>query len=357
MNELLSNHWYLALPTNKLKKNKMLSLEIFAEPVLFFRKSNNEVSAIRDICPHRGIPLKYGQMVHDMVECPYHGWKFDGAGVCREIPSLTSEQKLDCSKIKIKSYPVKEQFGGIWIFIGDSAHDNGPQPPVLEGFSLDVQPQICQVAEFDCHIDHAVIGLMDPAHGPYIHQSWFWRSSKSAYEKHKKFGPVDYGFRMQRHQPSKNSKAYKLLGGDPTTEITFTLPANRIEHIKVGKRNFFALSGLMPISQNRTQIIQMSFWDIPWLSLAKPLVKSFSHAFLGQDIAAVSKQQEGLKYDPSLMLIHDADTQAKWYYALKKEWIEFNQLQSKALNKTVTSNEVKRVFQNPVRDTVLSWKS
>lgn len=345
MNELLKNHWYLALPSRKLKPNKLHSLVIFSEPILFFRSSGGEVSAVRDICPHRGIPLKYGRIVNDLIECPYHGWKFDGGGICREIPSLTSGQKLDCTKIKVKSFPVKEQFGGIWIFIGDPDFNQAdcPQPPILTGFATDVQPQICQVEEFNCHIDHAVIGLMDPAHGPYVHKSWFWRSTNSAYEKRKEFGPVEFGFKMKRHQPSKNSKAYKLLGGEPTTEITFRLPGSRIEHIKVGSRNFYAVTGLMPISANRTQIIQMSFWDIPWLGVAKPVIKAFSHAFLGQDIDAVNKQQEGLKYDPNLMLINDADTQAKWYFALKKEWAE--------------ATVLKRSFVNPVPDVTLSWKS
>lgn len=343
--ELLKNHWYAALPTQKLKQGKMQSMEIFGEPVLFFRNAADEVSAIKDICPHRGIPFRYGQMVGDLVECPYHGWKFDGAGVCREIPSLTSEQKLDCTKIRVKSYPVKEQFGIIWIFIGDSNFEQSkcPQPPVLEGFAKDAVPNITQVEIFNCHIDHAVIGLMDPAHGPYVHKSWFWRSAKSTYEKHKNFGPVSYGFQMKRHQPSKNSKAYKILGGQPTTEITFRIPGTRVEHVKVGEKSFYAVTGLMPLNQNQTQIIQMSFWNMSWLNLMKPVVRAFSHKFLWQDIDAVTKQQEGLKYDPSLMLINDADTQAKWYYALKKEWTE--------------SVETKREFNNPVKDVTLSWRS
>ncbi len=345
MTEILTNHWYMALPSSKLKPNKMASVEIKAEPVLFFRTSTGLVSAIRDICPHRGIPFRFGQIVNDMVECHYHGWKFDSQGVCQEIPSLTSEQKLDCTKIKVKSYPVKEIHGGIWIFIGDVGYDPmlAPQPPQLPGISLTVVPQLCEVVEFPCHIDHAVIGLMDPAHGPYVHQSWFWRSSKSAYEKRKKFAPVTYGFQMKRHEPSKNSKAYRLLGGEPTTEITFRLPGTRVEHVQVGKRSFYSLTALMPISENRTQVIQMAFWNIPWLSLAKPLVKSFGHTFLGQDLTAVTKQQEGLKFDPSLMLINDADTQAKWYYSLKKEW-------------TGHLSE-KREFKNPVPETELSWRS
>jgi hypothetical protein len=100
---------------------------------------------------------------------------------------------------------------------------------------------------------------------------------------------------------------------------------------------------LMPISEKRTQVLQMAFWNIPWLGLAKPFVKKFGHVFLRQDLEAVTKQQEGLKYDPSLMLINDADTQAKWYFALKKEWNE--------------SIEQKREFKNPVNASTLSWRS
>lgn len=342
---LLKNHWYLALPSSKLKKNKLFSMEIMGDPVLFFRKSEGVVEAIRDICPHRGIPLKFGRLVNDQVECLYHGWKFDGNGVCREIPSLTSAQKLDCTKIKIKAYPIIEQYGGIWIFLGDEEFDRikSPLPPLFEDIPIHAQPQITEIVEFPCHIDHAVIGLMDPAHGPYVHRSWFWRSSKSSYEKHKNFGPVDYGFRMKRHEPSKNSKAYKLLGGAPTTEISFRLPGTRIEHIKVGSRSFYSLTALMPLSENRTQVLQMAFWNISWLWLIKPLIKQFGHLFLGQDLEVVTKQQAGLKYDPNLMLINDSDTQAKWYFSLKKEWQDcFFE---------------KRDFKNPVQETILSWKS
>lgn len=345
MKNILKNHWYLAVPSQKLKKNKMLALEIMQEPILFFRKSDGAVEAIRDICPHRGIPFHFGRLVNDQVECPYHGWKFDGAGVCREIPSLTSEQKLDCTKIKIKSYPIIERHGGIWVFVGDAQFDQvlAPLPPLFADIPETAQPQITQVVEFPCHIDHAVIGLMDPAHGPYVHQSWFWRSSKSSYEKRKNFGPVEFGFRMKRHEPSKNSRAYKILGGAPTTEITFCLPGTRVEHIKVGARSFYSLTALMPITENRTQVVQMAFWNIPWISLLKPFVNQFGKVFLGQDLDAVTKQQEGLKHDPTLMLINDADTQAKWYYSLKKEW-----------NESQTQN---RAFKNPVPDTTLSWRS
>jgi len=36
---------------------------------------------------------------------------------------------------------------------------------------------------FHCGIDHAVIGLMDPAHGPYVHAHWWWRKTPAGERK------------------------------------------------------------------------------------------------------------------------------------------------------------------------------
>lgn len=345
--EVLRNVWYACALSSDVKTGGMKSLILDGEPLVLARMSNNEVFAIRDICPHRGIPFSYGRMVKDQVECPYHGWKFNSQGVCTEIPSLCEGQDLDCSKIKVKKYPTIEKQGLIWIFLADKDaeldQNTIPQPPTLPTLPLNARPQIIEHALFPCHIDHAVIGLMDPAHGPYVHQSWFWRSERSSYEKKKTFAPVKHGFQMVRHAPSKNSKMYKILGGVPSTEITFTLPSVRVEHIKVGDKNVYNLTALCPIGPMQTMVYSLLYWDMPWLSLIKPALKSFAHKFLYQDLDAVRKQQEGLKYDPSLMLIKDADTQAKWYYALKAEWGKHQQ--------------EKRSFANPVKETELRWRS
>ena len=341
----LKNVWYVALPSSELKQGEVQSRKIMNEPIAFFRDSKGQASAIRDICPHRGIPFSYGRVVGDTVECPYHGWKFDGTGMCTEIPSLCPDQDLNPNKIKVRHYPVLENQGLIWVFVGDKDADTSVSPniPLMKAFPSDVKPKLTYVVNFPCHVDHAVIGLMDPAHGPYVHKSWFWRSEKTMLEKRKKFAPVPYGFQMVRHQPSKNSKAYKILGGTPTTEITFTLPCVRVEHIEVGKRNFYSYTALTPVDENNTRVTQLAYWDIPWLTLIKPAIHQFSKNFLGQDMDAVTKQQEGLKYDPSLMLIKDADTQAKWYYALKTE---FHEHQQQA-----------REFQHPVKEAELRWRS
>lgn len=345
--EILKNVWYGSALSSELPKGKMKSLVLAGEPVVLARGQDGLVYALKDICPHRGIPFSFGRMVGNQVECPYHGWKFNSGGVCTEIPSLCSDQKLDSTKIKVKKYPVIENQGVIWIYLADKekplAPELAPQPPIMHQLPGTAAPEIIEQAMFPCHIDHAVIGLMDPAHGPYVHKSWFWRSEKSSHEKAKKFAPVPYGFQMVRHQPSKNSKAYKILGGQPTTEITFQIPGVRVEHIQVGQKNVYSLTILSPVGPMQTKVYSLLYWDMSWLYVVKPIVKAFAKRFLHQDVEAVSKQQVGLQYDPSLMLIKDADTQAKWYYSLKSEW---HQHQSES-----------REFKNPVQESVLRWRS
>jgi len=176
-----------------------------------------------------------------------------------------------------------------------------------------------------------------------VHQQWWWRSSTSQHEKAKAFEPRPFGFAMVRHAPSKNSRAYRLLGGAPETEIVFRLPGLRWEHVKVGQRQVLALTCLTPIAESKTRITQV-IWSDHWaFTLLKPFVRAGARRFLHQDGDMVNLQNEGLRYDPPLIWIDDADRQAKWYQALKREW--------------TASRRDGRAFVNPVEPAVLRWRS
>jgi len=319
-NIFLRNLWYYALPAASLKTGKMLSKVLLGEPVLFCRGNDGIVFAVRDVCPHRGIPLSYGQFDGKEIECCYHGWRFNSAGTCTCIPSLVGHEGIEPENIKVRSYPVREAQGGIWIFMEDPKNKviELPSLPTVPDIAVNERPFILEKMSFPCHIDHAVIGLMDPAHGPFIHTSWWWRARHSIHEKSKPFGPSHLGFTMKRHKPSSNSFAYKLLGGTPETEISFQLPGVRIEHIRAGKHVVGNLTCVTPISETETEITHSIYTTIGWLHLLAPILKIFAHRFLSQDREVVVMQQDGLKYEQNLMLIRDADTQARWYQQLKK---------------------------------------
>lgn len=335
----LRDIWYHAAVSSSVPAGRLKSIMLCGEPVVLARGADGAAYALRDICPHRGIPLSDGRMVGCEVECCYHGWKFNSTGQCTDIPSLTKDQAFDLNKVKVKRYPLREVAGQIFVWLGESE----PDEALLPHMPLASAPQMTEAMEFPCFIDHAVVGLMDPAHGPFVHQSWWWRSSRSIHEKAKAFGPAPYGFAMLRHKPSSNSKAYKILGGTPETEIRFQLPGIRIEHIVIGAHQVVNFTAVTPLDARRTQITNSFYWTLPWLSMLRPIARPFVKKFLGQDMRVVEQQQRGLAHNPPLLLIKDADTMARWYYQLKAEYQR--------------SREEKRAFENPVKEQVLKWRS
>ncbi len=346
--------WYFAALARDVAAGSMKRHELLGEPVLIGRTRAGRLFAMRDICPHRAAPLSAGRIVDkgdsggdgaETVECPYHGWRFRTDGVCAAIPSLVDDQAFEAERIRVRSHPVAESQGLVFVFLrSDPRSDAEPDhpPPTFPGV-VGGDAKLVEAMDFDSHIDHAVVGLMDPAHGPYVHQQWWWRSEHSMHEKSKRFEPRDLGFAMVRHAPSSNSRAYRILGGAPATEITFRLPGYRWEHIQVGERQVLALTCLTPVTETKTRITQI-FWSDHWVfGIAKPFLRMGVVAFLKQDGGMVNLQNEGLRYDPALIWIDDADTQAKWYQQLKREWTK--------------SRSEGRGFVNPVKAATLRWKS
>lgn len=346
----LTDIWYFAALSGELRAGKLARYEILGEPVLLGRSPQGQLFALRDICPHRAAPLSAGRFAQEAggtpsVECPYHGWRFGADGGCTAIPSLVDDQAMDVSRIRLRRYPVAESQGLVFVWMADETRrDAEPTepPPTFPGV-VGGAPKLVDRMSFDAHIDHAVVGLMDPAHGPYVHQQWWWRSAKSQHEKAKRFEPREAGFAMVRHEPSKNSRAYAVLGGEPLTEITFRLPGLRWEHVTVGRRQVLSLTCLTPIHETSTRITQVIWSDHPAFVLLKPLIAAGARAFLRQDGEMVNLQNQGLKYDPSLLWVDDADRQAKWYQQLKREW--------------TASRRQGRAFVNPVEPVTLRWRS
>ena len=322
----LWDFWYPAVRSSDISGQKLVTAMLLEVPLVLGRTSEGKAFAMRDSCPHRGIPLSYGRLDGKVLECCYHGWRFDAcSGRCVEIPSLTSQDKLKVERIFTGHFPCEERDGYVWVYMSGSATslpETVPAAPAL-AVSGDKYKIIHLSCELPSHVDQGIIGLMDPAHGPFVHQSWFWRKRASIHEKAKQFEPIPNGFRMSPHQPSANSAPYRLLakmtGESVTTTIDFVLPNLRTEIDRSGKLWFSSRATVTPVRRDLCRIDFVAAWNLP---IPVAIFRPFAKKFLRQDQLTMIQQAEGLKYNPRLMLIDDADRQAKWYFALKANLLE-----------------------------------
>ena len=77
----LKNCWYVAAWSSELSDSP-LEKKIIGERVALYRTSNGDAVAIGARCPHRFAPLSKGKIVGDLIECPYHGLRFNRDGIC-----------------------------------------------------------------------------------------------------------------------------------------------------------------------------------------------------------------------------------------------------------------------------------
>lgn len=138
----LREAWYYAVAGRRLKPRAMLAKVMLGEPVLIGRDATGAPFALRDLCPHRGMRLSAGNFDGREVECCYHGWRFDTGGQCTAIPALVPGQTFAPSRVHVRSYPVREVQGNIWVFFGEDPAA-APEIPDIDGFE-DAAPRLVE---------------------------------------------------------------------------------------------------------------------------------------------------------------------------------------------------------------------
>ena len=165
------NCWYMIAKSSEIKEC-LLGREIWRQPVVLFRTATGEIRALEDSCAHRMVRLSHGRIVDGDIECIYHGWRFDAAGRCVHIPHLAAKPTLpDCG---VRTFPVMERHGFVWIYPGDPCSTDGVSPMAMTEW--DDLNEIHSVARLTCraHFSYLVENLMDMYHGRLHAQYQVW---------------------------------------------------------------------------------------------------------------------------------------------------------------------------------------
>ncbi|MEN9213694.1 MAG: aromatic ring-hydroxylating dioxygenase subunit alpha [Gloeomargarita sp. DG_1_6_bins_138] len=162
------NYWYAVALSTELGQ-KPLAIQLWHQDIVLFRNRHGQVQALANRCPHRFVKLSSGYVQGDDIVCIYHGWRFNGAGHCTDIPYLNAQQKLPTCRLR--SYPVQERQGFIWLFPGDPTQAQNHQPVDLPewehlNYVVSVAPM-----NFQAHFSFLIENLMDMYHG-HLHRNF-----------------------------------------------------------------------------------------------------------------------------------------------------------------------------------------
>lgn len=122
--------WYVGVASTQLTGSPV-AVRIHDQPIALFRDEDGVAHAVMDRCPHRAVALSLGTIEEGMITCPYHGWRFDGSGQCRHIPSLSEGQAI--KDTGLRGYLTSERDGYVWIWTGAEAPEQGPL--AIDGFA------------------------------------------------------------------------------------------------------------------------------------------------------------------------------------------------------------------------------
>lgn len=157
--------------------SKPVPITLLGEKIVLIRDGDT-VRALHDRCPHRGVPLSLGRREFDgTISCPYHGWTFDleDGRLCAVLTD--GPESPICGKVSVRTYPVAERLGLVWVYVGD-----GDPPPV----ERDIPSELTENAfvmggRTDVRKGNwrfAAENGFDEGHAKYLHNTALWRLFK-----------------------------------------------------------------------------------------------------------------------------------------------------------------------------------
>ena len=159
--------WTPAAYSAQLTASAPLGVTIAGTRLALFRDTDGAPRALLDRCPHRGASLSLGFVAGGCLECPFHGWHFDGDGRVTHVP-WNPDAKL--SNLHADTVPVRELAGQVWIYT--AVNRDAPDEPTVNPYFLAPGVRVSgTTVEWRAHWTRAMENMLDWPHLPFVHRA------------------------------------------------------------------------------------------------------------------------------------------------------------------------------------------
>jgi phenylpropionate dioxygenase-like ring-hydroxylating dioxygenase large terminal subunit len=182
------------------------AIKVLGEELVLFRDQTGVLGLIGKHCPHRGASLEYGDIEVGGIRCAYHGWLFNVHGQCLEMPAEPKDSKFP-EKVTHLSYPVQEQGGLIFAYLGPDQDNPPPLPKYKALADAAGQRSLEATRVYDYNWFNFIENGADPVHFSTLHRAdpndGTWRSWFFNFKDIPLFDAVEtsYGMKVVSRKP------------------------------------------------------------------------------------------------------------------------------------------------------------
>ena len=165
MGELMRRYWHPIAAYAELSANPTKAIRLLGEDLVLYKDRSGTLGLIQASCAHRRVHLIYGIPEDNGLRCPYHGWLYNEAGQCLEMPAESPDSTF-ASRVQMLAYPVQELGGLVFAYLG-------PDPvPLLPRWHPFVREGVREIgwAIVGCNWLQVQENSLDPMHGEFLHR-------------------------------------------------------------------------------------------------------------------------------------------------------------------------------------------
>jgi len=290
--------WYVACFSGDLRR-RPLARVVGGTPLALFRARRSQAVAVLDRCPHRNVPLSCGAVRDGLLECCYHGWRFDASGACRAIPGLVGGEGTDRRARQVAVFPTVEHDRLVWVQPtpvpdGNSASPYRP-PHVGESGYTTVRRHV----RFEASLHACLENALDVPHTAFLHGGLF-RGGREPVEIEVSVRPRPGGVEAEYvGEPRPEGLVGRLLapeGGIVTHVDRFLLPSIAQVEYRLGENHLVDTAFFTPVSEDETDLHAVISFHLRLPHAAvRPVITPVVNRILSQDATVLRRQSENTR--------------------------------------------------------------
>jgi phenylpropionate dioxygenase-like ring-hydroxylating dioxygenase large terminal subunit len=264
-----ANVWTIIGQASALSNAKPIGLSVAGERIVLFRDAAQKAVALLDQCPHRGVALSLGRVERGEIECPFHGWRFNGAGANCATPFNPDAKR---QYLHAQPLPLREDHGLLWLYTG---FEPEVEPDFPETFSIKNTLICAQETVWRAHWTRVMENMLDMPHLPFVHRRTIGKDLAQKIDQH-----MDVFWRERPY----GARIDGAINGEPRMGALEYRYPNLMELLIDPPGRIFRLMAIcLPQDDTTTKLILLTIRDFARWPILNPIFRIMNQRIANED--------------------------------------------------------------------------